>query len=544
MTDTQEYDVLIVGAGFAGIHQLLNIRKLGLTAKILEEGDGLGGNWNWTRYPGARTDSEIPIYQFSNPELWRDWTFTEYFPDWKELQAYFRYVDNKMDISRDVLFNSCVVSAHWDDSGERWTVSTADGRVLRAQFFILCTGQTSKFHKPDFKGLDTFNGELYHTSRWPAEYDLNGKKVGVIGTGASGVQVIQAVAPIVSHLTVFQRTPNFALPMRQQTVNADEDRKAKRDLYPIMFSRRMQTFSGFYYDVDHKSIADTTPEERALMLEDLWAGKGLRFWLGAYAELWSNQKFNDEVYAFWRKKVTERIGPDPILQEKLAPLNSRHPFGVRRPSLEQGYFEIFSRPNVTLVDVNEAAIEEILPTGIRTSDGIEHILDVLVLATGFDLLTGAFTSIDIRGQDGISIKEKWADGVQSYLGVASATYPNMFWIYGPQSPSALAIAPTAIEFGSDWVTDCIKYMKQNNFSSIVPTEEAQHAYSKHVDKLGAAGLWLGAKTSPYMGTNIPGKKMQMLQFSGGFPAYVKLCNDSAAKGYPGFKFSKRSSGLA
>ncbi|KAJ3756215.1 cyclohexanone monooxygenase [Lentinula raphanica] len=541
MSHTQDYDVVIVGAGFAGIHQLLNTRKLGLTAKILEEGDGLGGNWNWTRYPGARTDSEVPVYQFSNPELWKDWTFTEVFPDWKEYQAYFSYVDQKMDVSRDVFFNSRVVSAHWDNSAERWTVSTANGLIMRSQFFILCTGKTSAFHTPDFKGLDTFKGEMYHTSRWPAEYDLKGKRVGVIGTGASGVQVIQTVAPIVSHLTVFQRTPNYALPMRQQPLSVEEVEKAKRDLYPTIFSRRMQTFSGCYYDVIHKPIADTTPEERALALEDLWASKGLRFWLGAYAELWSNQEFNDEVYAFWRKKVLERIGPDPVLQEKLAPLKPPHPFGVRRASLEQGYFEVFSRPNVTLVDVNETAIEKILPNGIKTSDGVEHALDVLVLATGFDMLSGPIIAIDIRGQDGVSIKEKWTDGIQSYLGLASATYPNMFWIYGPQSPSSLSIGPTASEFGSHWITECIKYMKQNHFSSIVATEDAQRAYSEHVDKLGAAGLWLGAKTSPYMGTNIPGKKAQMMQFPGGFPAYVKLCNDSAAKGYNGFKFNKQSS---
>ncbi|KAJ3792681.1 cyclohexanone monooxygenase [Lentinula aff. detonsa] len=532
MTDTQEYDIIIVGAGFAGVHQLLNVRKLGLTAKILEAGGGLAGTWYWNRYPGARVDSEMPIYQFSDPELWKDWSFTEYYPDWRGIQAYFRYVDQKLDVKRDVLFNSRVASAHWNDSVNRWTVTTEDGRVFRAQFLSLCTGIGSKYYVPDFKGLDTFKGEVHHTARWPEEYDFTGKRAGIIGTGATGVQVIQEIAPVVAHLTVFQRTPNLTLPMRQRKISVEEQKKMK-DLYPILYRRRYQTFAGFPYDLDPKPVADTTPEERALAFEDQWEKGGFRLWFGSYTELYTNQKFNDEVYAFWREKVRERI-PDPELQEKLAPMRPPHPFGVRRPSLEQRYYEVYSQPNVTLIDINTAAIEEITPKGLKTSDGVEHELDVLVLATGFDMVTGGITSIDIRGQDGIPIKEKWADGVQSYLGLASATYPNMFWIYGPQSPSSFSNGPSSIEYTSEWIINCIKHMKDKNISSIVPTEEAQHAYSEHVDQLGAAGLWLGAKTSWYLGTNIKGKKTQMLQFPSGIPPYAKLCNDSASKGYEGF----------
>ncbi|KAJ3898747.1 cyclohexanone monooxygenase [Lentinula edodes] len=532
MADTHEYDVIIVGAGFAGVHQLMNIRKLGLTAKILEAGDGLAGTWYWNRYPGARVDSEMPIYQFSDPELWQDWSFTDYYPDWRGIQAYFQYVDKKVGITRDVLFNSRVASAHWNDSVDRWTVTTEDGRVFRGQFLSLCTGIGSKSHIPEFKGLDTFPGEVHHSSRWPEKYDFKGKKAGIIGTGATGVQIIQEIAPVVSHLTVFQRTPNLTLPMRQRKISVEEQKKLK-DLYPILYGRRYQTFAGFPYDLDPKPVADTTPEERALAFEDQWEKGGFRFWFGSYRELYTNQKFNDEVYAFWRKKVRERIS-DPELQEKLAPTRPPHPFGVRRPSLEQRYYEVYSQPNVKLVDVNEAGIEEITPKGLKTSDGVEHELDVLVLATGFDMVTGGITSIDIRGQDGIPIKEKWAGGVQSYLGLASATYPNMFWIYGPQSPSSFSNGPSSIEYTSEWIINLIKHMKENNISSIVPTEEAQHAYSKHVDELGAAGLWLGAKTSWYLGTNIKGKKSQMLQFPTGIPAYAKLCNDSAAKAYDGF----------
>ncbi|KAJ4466005.1 hypothetical protein J3R30DRAFT_3392046 [Lentinula aciculospora] len=286
-------------------------------------------------------------------------------------------------------------------------------------------------------------------------------------------------------------------------------------------------------------MAETTLEERTLAFEDRWDKGGFHFWLGSYSELFSNQKDNDEAYAFWRRKVRERI-PDPELQEKLAPMQAPHPFGVERSSLEQRYFEVYSQSNVTLVNISKTPIEQITRNGLQTNDGTEHVLDVLVFATGFDMVTGGITTIDIRGQDGVSIKEKWADGVRSYLGVASATYPNMFWIYGPQSPSSFSNGPSSIELTSEWIIDCIKFMKENNISSIVPTEEAQHAYSEHVNQLGSIGLRAGAKTSWYLGNNIQGKKTQMLQFPGGIPAYTKLCNDSAARGYDGFDLKQSS----
>ncbi|KAE9392011.1 FAD/NAD(P)-binding domain-containing protein [Gymnopus androsaceus JB14] len=530
-------DCLIIGSGFAGTHQLINFRKLGLTATVLEAGSDLGGTWHFNTYPGARVDSELPLYQFSDPELWRNWTWSERFPGWKEIQAYFQYVDEKFDVKRDVIFNSRVVSAVWDNSEDRWTVTTEDGRVFRAQFLSLCTGGGSKYYIPEYKGLETFKGQMHHTARWPNECNLEGKRVGVIGTGATGVQLIQEIAPIVGHLTVFQRTPNLTLPRRQRDVSAEEQEKLKNDFYPILFNRRYQTFAGMHHDLDPKPTLDATPEERAIYYEDKWEKGGFHLWLGSYADMFTNQQANDEVYSFWRKKVKERIS-DPELQEKLAPTQAPHPFGVKRPSLEQNYFEVYARPNVTLVDINKNPIEEITPNGLKTSDDTEHQLDVLVLATGFDMVTGGITSIDIRGQDGVPIKEKWADGVQSYLGLASATYPNMFWVYGPQSPSSFTNGPSCIEFTSDWIVKCIQYMKDNQISRIVPTEEAQAAYSEIVNQLGAAGLWLGAKHSWYMGTNIPGKKTQMLQFPGGFPAWIKLCNDAAANGYAGFDMSR------
>ncbi|KAJ7811370.1 cyclohexanone monooxygenase [Mycena leptocephala] len=512
MAETQEYDVLIVGAGFAGIHQLIHLRKRGFTAKILEMGEDLGGTWYWNVYPGIRVDVEHTIYQFSDAELWKDWTWKELFPSGEELQAYFRYVDRKCDVRRDVMFNSRVASAIWDEESVRWSITTEDGRVLRAQFLSLCTGIASKPFIPPFKGIGTFSGELHHSARWPADYDFSGKRVGVVGTGSSGVEVIQEIAPLVEHLTVYQRTPCVPLPLRQKQFSAEEQEKAKKELYPIHLARQHQTFSGLLYDLDERETLSLTAEERRLYFEE-----------------------HDEFYAFWRKKILERISDYPLeLQEKLAPLKPPFPWGVRRPSLETSYYEAYRQSNVKLVDVNENAIEEITPGGLRTSDGTEHKLDALIIATGFDMVTGGITSIDIRGQDGVSIKDKWANGVQTYLGLASANYPNAFWINGPHAPSALSNAPCTIEITSNWIIDCIQYMKENGISRIVPTEDAQQTYSDEVQEAASKMLWSGAKRSDYMGSNIPRKHVQMLHFTGGVPAYAKVLKDAAEEGYEGF----------
>ncbi|KAJ3997445.1 cyclohexanone monooxygenase [Lentinula boryana] len=533
MSDVQEFDAIIVGAGFAGVHQLIQFRKLGLKVRLLEAGGGLGGTWYWNTYPGARVDSENPIYQFSDPELYKDWNYTEKFPGWREIQQYFEYVDKKLDLSRDISYNSRVVSAVWDDATDRWTLTTEAGTVYRTQWLSLCTGIGSKYYIPPFKGLDTFKGEVHHTSRWPTDYDLKGKRIGVIGTGSTGVQLIQEVAPIAEHLTVFQRTPNLSLPMRQTKLDLEEEAKLKEYLYPIQFGRRNQTFSGYLHDLDMKPTLETTLEERTLYYEDKWQKGGFHFWIGSYGDIFFKQDANDVAYAFWRDKTRARIN-DPEMKEKLAPMKSPHPFGVKRPSLEQNYFEVYNQPNVDLIDVNKTPIAEITPDGIITSDGIEHKLDALIFATGFDMVTGGITSIDIRGQDDVPIKEKWVNGVRSYLGLGSAKFPNMFWIYGPQSPAAFSNGPSTIEFTSEWIADCIKHCRENKISHIVASDEAQNAWSEQLQQIASMGLWLGAKHSWYMGSNVEGRKVEILQFPGGVPMYEKAINDSASKGYEGW----------
>lgn len=438
----QELDALVVGAGFGGVYQLHNLRKLGYKVKVFEAGADLGGIWYWNCYPGARVDSDVPIYELSMEELWKDWNWTERFPGWKELREYFHYVDKKLDLSRDIHFNTRVVSAQYDSAADRWAVTAQDGTVVRPRFFILCTGFASKSYIPDYKGLDTFKGVCHHTSKWPQEgVDLKNRRVGVIGTGASGVQVIQEAGPEAAHLTVFQRTPNLALPMEQKKFDDEMRAKMKQEVYPTVFIKRKETFAGFHFDLVAKNTFDVSAEERRLFFEELWTQGGFRFWLGTYSDMYTSQRANDEAYVFWREKVRKRLH-DPAMHEKLAPTIAPHPFGTKRPCLEQRYYEVYNQPNVTLVDVQENPVIEITPKGVKTLDGTEHELDVLVLATGFDSVTGGITQIDIRGTDGIHIRDKWVNGLSTYLGLTTANFPNMFFLYGPHGPTAFCNGPT------------------------------------------------------------------------------------------------------
>ncbi|KAF8225777.1 FAD/NAD(P)-binding domain-containing protein [Tricholoma matsutake] len=545
MTSTQQtpylsgetLDVLIVGAGFSGIHLLHQLRSLGLSAKIFEAGGGLGGTWYWNCYPGARTDSDFSIYQFSMEELWRGWTWSERFPSWKELRAYFDYVDKKLDISKDVAFNKRIISADFDADSNRWAVTAQDGTIVHSRFFILCTGLASKPYTPPYPGLDTFKGTLHHTGLWPQDgVDLCGKRIGVIGTGASGVQLIQESGPRAAHLTVFQRTPNFALPMVQQTIDSRKQDKMKEHLYPYIFRRRYQTFAGFQFNGIPHSMFSISPEERLLQFEDLWSKGGFNYWLGVYQDMFLDQNANNEVYRFWQKKVADRLENEEM-RRKLAPEVAPHPFGVKRPCLEQRYYEVYNQPNVDLIDVSENPILEITPKGVKTEDGKEHELDVLVLATGFDAVSGSIAQIDIRGTDGELVRDKWEKGLSTYLGLTVAKYPNLFFTYGPHGPTGFCNGPTCAEFQGDWIVNCIKHMRTNDFTRVEATDAAQTAYVEYLHKNYEKYLWGKAK-SWYNGANIPGKVVESLNFAGGVPLYIQLCNESAEKGYDGFVFSK------
>ncbi len=428
----EELDVLVIGAGFAGLYQLDHLRRLGYNVKVFEAGSDIGGIWYWNCYPGAPVDSYEPLYQFSSEELWRDWNFSELYPSWEELRAYFRHVDEKLDLSRDIRFNIRVTGAEFDTDRDQWVVQASDGSVARAKFFVLCTGLSAIPYIPSIAGLKDFRGICHHTSLWPQEgVDFKGKRVGVIGTGASGVQVIQEVYQDAAELTVFQRTPNLALPMRQRKLD-DETNRQMKETFPERFRKRAETFAGFDYDFIPKNALDVSDRERLATYEDLWNRGGFFPWIGTYQDVLSNHEANATAYAFWRDKVRARI-KDPTVAEKLAPMKPLHPFGVKRPSLEQHYYEAYNQPNVHIVDLLEFPIERVTPTGVKTKDR-EVELDILVLATGFDFLTGGLTSIDIRGTNGETLREKWSSGSRAHLGMASAHFPKSALYLRPTKP--------------------------------------------------------------------------------------------------------------
>lgn len=530
----ETFDVVVVGAGFAGLYQLHRLRKLGFSVRVLEAGAGLGGIWYWNCYPGARVDSHVPVYEYSLPEIWQDWTWSERFPGRDELRRYFRHVDEKLDLSRDIRFDTRATGAQFDSEANKWMVRTDKGPSVRAQFLVLCTGFAAKPYMPSYKGIEQFGGVWHHTALWPQDgVNFHGKRIGVIGTGASGVQVAQEAAKRAAHLTVFQRTPILALPMQQRILNADEQRRMKAD-YPETFRKRLESFGGFDLSASGKSALEATEAERRTHFEDLWEKGGFHFWICNFYDVMLNEEANRIAYDFWRDKTRARIN-DPLLAKKLAPTDPPHPFGVKRPSLEQWYYEIFNQDNVSLVDLREAPIEKITRKGILTT-ACEHELDVLVFATGFDAVTGGLTNIDIRGTHGKSLKESWVQGARTHLGVASAGFPNLLFLYGPQSPSGFCNGPTCAEVQGDWIVNCLDYMRQHRIARIETVAAAEDAWTSHINDLSAMTLFAKAD-SWYMGANIPGKPRQLLNYPGGVPLYMQRCNDSAAKGYEGFVLS-------
>ncbi|WP_341920529.1 flavin-containing monooxygenase [Hydrocarboniphaga effusa] len=532
--DQQPLDAVIIGAGFAGLYQLWSLRKLGLRVRVVDAAAGVGGTWYWNSYPGARTDSPSNVYQYwFSDELLEEWNWQQRYPDQQESERYFNYVADRFDLRKDISFNTRVESATWDDSTRRWNVKTDTGLTLNTQFVITAMGPLSAPLVPMFKGQESFKGRLVHTARWPREgVDLKAKRVGVIGTGATGIQVVQTIAPEVAHLTVFQRTANYAVPMINPRYD-DADRAAIRAKYPETRKAIWTTFIGFDIPGQTRPFFSIPADERREILEALWADGTLRLWVAGFAEVFFDPAANHEVSEFVREKIRERV-KDPKVAEILTPKD--HGFGTRRVPLENGYFTTFNRPNVDLVDLRATPIEFITEKGIRTSAG-EIELDVIILATGFDAGTGGFLAIDFRGRDGVSLREEWKKEVRTTMGLQIHGFPNLFTTSAPYAPiAAFCNAPTCLQHQVQWITECIDYLHKNDRAVIEPTAEAEQRWLAHHDEI--ANQTLVAKTkSWYTGSNIEGKHFRLLSYIGGLPAYIEACDKVKQKDYEGFEVS-------
>ncbi len=534
MAGDMDFDVLIVGAGFAGLYQLERLRGLGMKVRLYEAGGGMGGIWHWNCYPGARVDTYSAIYQFSDPNLWEDWNWSELYPSQNEMCDYFDYVDKRWNLGKDVQRNTRVTSAHFDESKRHWVVQDQNEKTVRARHVLLCTGFASAPYIPAIPGKERFRGEMHHTALWPQSgLDLSGKKVGVVGTGASAIQVIQEASRKASHTTVFQRTPMLALPMRQRPLSAADNERMKKD-YPARFARRAETFGGFDFDFRDEAALAVSPQKRNAVYEELWEQGGFPFWLGTFNDVLMNPEANRTAYDFWRDQTRRRI-KNKKLVEKLAPTEPPHPWGAKRPSLEQYYYEVFDQENVTLVDLRESPMQEIDERGIKTKDG-RHDLDIIVFATGFDAVSGGITRINIAGNDVSSIKEKWRDGIRTQLGVATNGFPNLFFLYGPQSPSGFCNGPSAAEIQGDLIVQMLKDLRDRGITRIEATPAAEESWRQHNIETAAHTLFPLAD-SWYMGANIPGKPKEILNYPGGLPTYVQKFRESAERNYEGFTLS-------
>lgn len=523
-----EVDAVIVGAGFSGIYVLHRLRdQLGLNVKILEAGAGLGGVWNNNVYPGARVDSGAPVYGFAMAKVYQTWNWSQPYPDQKELQAYFNHVDQILSIKKDCIFNSRVNAASFNPEKAQWTIQTEDGKTVRAKYFIPAIGFAEQQWVPPWKGLDSFKGTVHHSSQWPREgVDVKGKRVAVIGTGATGIQIIQEWAQEAAELVVFQRTPNFALPMHRDEFNSEKQRQIQ-DETPETFARAWETASGMPVPSPTKAFADYEPEEAEAILNRLYDEGGFGLWSGAFTDTLMNPEANRATYDTWARRVRARLH-DPVKRDLLAPLQPPHPFGTKRPSLEYNYYEQFNRPNVHLVDTNSSSIVEITPEGIVTNDGKLYEVDVIGLATGFNSSTGGFSKMHIKDLNGVDLAERWKEGVETYLGLMVPGFPNMFLPYCVQAPTPFTNGPVFIEFQANFIRDLVEMMERGGTRLLDPLKTSAETWRTEVYAMGNLTLFPKTK-SWYMGANIPGKPVEMLYYFGGIPRYREMCEEALGK---------------
>ena len=523
-----DYDTIIIGAGMSGLYQLYRLRELGLRVRVLESGTNVGGTWYWNRYPGARFDSESYSYGYSfSKELLAEWDWSEHFAGQPETLRYLNHVADKFDLRRDIQFKSRVTAAHYDEGARCWSLTLEDGSRFRTRFLITAIGPLSTPTLPNIEGRDSFKGASFHTARWPHEtVDFKGKRVAVIGTGATGVQTIQTIAKDVGHLTVFQRTPNWCAPLHNGKIDAETQKAIKAD-YPAMFARCQETFACFIHTPDPRGTFEVSDEEREAFYEKLYGERGFGIWQGNFRDILTDRKANATISDFVARKIRQRV-KDQALAEKLIPKN--HGFGTRRLPLETFYFEVYNRDNVELVDITETPIERITSRGIETS-AREFEFDIIIYATGFDALTGSFDKIDFRGAGDARLKEKWKQGPQTYLGIMVHEFPNMMMLMGPHT--ALGNIPRSVEYSVDWVTGLMRFAQDNQLTLVEATTAGVDSWTNHVKALGV-GLLSNEVNSWMTGinSNVEGKQTRIIaRYSGSAPAYRARCDEVAANGY-------------
>jgi cation diffusion facilitator CzcD-associated flavoprotein CzcO len=523
-----DYDAVVIGAGVSGLYQLHKLRELGLKVRVFEAGSGVGGTWYWNRYPGARFDSESWTYGYSfSQELLDEWDWAEHFAAQPETERYLNHVADKFDLRRDIQFNSRVAAAHYDEDARSWDVILEDGGRYKARFLVTAVGVLSAPTMPRIPGVETFRGQSCHTHYWPKEpVSFEGKRVAVIGTGATGIQTITEVAKTAGHLTVFQRTPQWAAPLHNGRIGKDEMNRI-RGRYAEIFAICQETYGCFIHRADPRSTLDVSEEEREAFWEKLYGEPGFGIWMGNFRDILVDRQANALISDFVARKTRERV-KDPAVAEKLIP--KTYGFGTRRVPLESGYFEVYNQPNVKLVDLTETPIERITPNGIKTSDA-EYEFDIIIYATGFDAITGAFDRIDIRGVDGVSLRKKWQGGPQTFLGILVDGFPNMLMVMGPHA--GLGNFPRAAEYSADWVTGLIRFARERDLTRIEATAAGATAWTDHV--LEASEGLLFAEVDSWMtgiNRNVEGKHVRrIMRYSGGHPAFRERCEAVAADGY-------------
>ena len=538
---SSQVDAVVIGAGFAGLYMLHRLREEGLSTRVFEAAEGVGGTWYWNRYPGARCDSESHYYCYSfSDEIREEWKWSCRYPAQPEILEYLNFVADKLDLKKDIDFSTRVTSGTWDEQGQRWVVETDKGETVHARYLITGVGNTSTPASPDIAGLDDFAGEVYHTALWPHEgVDFAGKRVGLVGTGSSGIQSTPMIAQQAKHLTVFQRTANYSVPARNHDLD-DDQRREQNENFAELRKLTLASPIGMPFPLPAHSAVETPPEESKAMMDSLWDTGGFRFMFTSFHDIVFDEKANNVVAGYIESRIRETVN-DPEVADTLCDFN--HPVGTKRPPIDTEYYQTFNRDNVSIVNLRKAPIEKADETGLLTADGQHYDLDALVFATGFDTVTGTILKLNLTGRNGQTLADKWEDGPAAYLGLCSNGFPNLFMITGPGSPAILTNFPVCIEYHVEWIADAITHMREHGIAEIEACEEAEQAWLKRISD-DVEGTLFDRTESWYMNSNLPGKPRVFTAYFAGMPAYAELGDEVAKKGYEGFEMRSRETAEA